>query len=136
MPSYDEEEMAGVLHPLFDEDLFKDTVTRERKRTERSGMAMVMLLVGVQDGRRPATPSVFEGMAKALSAVKSETDILGWFERHSVMGLIVPEVDSAGLTAASERLEGEFRRELTSRFEEHLARRLSITPYRRLASLV
>ena len=59
MPSRDEAERVGVLHPLcdedlflFDEDLFKDTVTRERKRTERSGLAMVMLLVGVQDGRR------------------------------------------------------------------------------------
>ena len=126
MPSCDEGEKVGGLAPLFDEDLFKDIVTRERKRTERSGLAMVMLLVGVQDGGRLDTPSVFEGLAKALSAVKSEIDILGWFERHSVMGLIVPEVDSAGLTAASERLEGEFRREITSRFEENLAERLSI----------
>ena len=72
------------------------------------------------------TPSVFEGVAKALSAVKSEIDILGWFERYSVMGLIVPEVDAAGLSATAERLEGEFRREITSRFEKHLAERLSI----------
>ena len=126
MSSSTERERAGVLPLLFDEDLFKDTVTRERKRTERSGLAMVMLLVGVQDGRRLDTPSVFEGVAKALLAVKSEIDILGWFERHSVMGLIVPEVDSAGLTNTSECLEGEFRREITSRFEENLAERLSI----------
>jgi len=126
MPSVDSGERAGLLHLLFDEDLFKDTVTRERKRTERSGLAMVMLLVGVQDGRCLETPSVFEGVAKALSAVKSEIDILGWFERLSVMGLIVPEVDSADLTATSERLEGEFRREITNRFEENLAERLSI----------
>jgi lipopolysaccharide/colanic/teichoic acid biosynthesis glycosyltransferase len=133
MPSVDEGERVGVLHPLcdeglflFDEDLFKDTVTRERKRTERSGLAMVMLLVGVQDGRCLDTPSVFKGVAQALSAVKSEIDILGWFERDSVMGLIVPEVDSAGLPATSERLEGAFRMEITSRFEENLAERLSI----------
>ena len=122
----DQGERVGVLHPLFDEGFFKDTVTRERKRTERSGLAMVMLLVSVQDGRRLDTPSVFEGVAKALSAVKSEIDILGWFERHSVMGLIVPEVDAAGLTATAERLEGEFRREIASRFEENLAERVSI----------
>ena len=47
-------ETVRVLHPrcdedlfLFDEGLIKDTVTRERKRTDRSGLAMVMLLVGV-----------------------------------------------------------------------------------------
>ena len=126
MPSCDEEEKVGLLHLLFDENLFKDTVTRERKRTERSGLAMVMLLVGVQDRRRLDTPSVFEGVANALSAVKSEIDLLGWFEHQTVMGLIVPEVDSASLTATSERLEGEFRREITSRFEEDFAERLSI----------
>lgn len=132
MPSRDVAEGGGVLHQLcdedlflFDDDLFKETVTRERKRTERSGLALVMLLVGVQDDE-VATPSVFEGVAKALSAVKSEIDILGWFERDSVMGLIVPEVDSAGLPATAERLEGEFRREVTRRFEEQLAERLSI----------
>ena len=129
MQSVDEGEKTGALHLLFDEDLFKDTVTRERKRTERSGLAMVMLLVAVQDGQHLDTPSVFERVAKSLSAVKSEIDILGWFERHSVMGLIVPEVDSAGLTAASERLEKEIRREITSRFEENLAERLSIKLY-------
>ena len=53
MPSCDEGERAGVLHLLFDEDLFKDIVTRERKRTERSGLAMVMLLVGVSGWRAP-----------------------------------------------------------------------------------
>src|SRR5436190_8036014 len=88
---------------------------------------MVLLLVGVQDGRCHNAPSVLEGVTKALSAVKSEIDILGWFEQHSVMGLIVPEVDSAGLTATSERLEGEFRREIANRIEENLAERLSIT---------
>src|SRR5262245_52524663 len=108
MPSRDVAEEAGVLHSLcdedlflFDDDLFKETVTRERKRTERSGVAMVMLLVGVQDDQGLATPSVFEGVAKVLSAVKSEIDILGWFERDSVMGLIVPEVDSASLPATA-----------------------------------
>src|SRR6185436_11053818 len=105
MPSVDEGKRVGALHLLFDEDLFRNTVTRERKRAERTGLAMVMLLVGVQDGRRLNAPSVLEGVTKVFSAVKSEIDILGWFEQHSVMGLIVPEVDSASLTAYSERLE-------------------------------
>src|SRR5262249_51776795 len=127
MPSVDEGKRVGALHLLFDEDLFRNTVTRERKRTERSGLAMVMLLVGVQDGRRRNAPSVLEGVIKALSAIKSEIDILGWFKQHSVMGLIVPEIDYASLTATSERLEGEFRREIASRIEENLAEGLSIT---------
>ena len=127
-------ETVGVLHPrcdedlfLFDEDLFKETVTRERKRTERSGLAMVMLLVGVHDGRRLDTPSVFERVAKALSAIKSDIDIAGWFERESIMGLIVPEIETANLASTCERLESESRNEITNRFEGDLTGRLSIT---------
>jgi len=43
---------SGVLQRCFDETPFKNTITRERKRTERSGFAMVMLLIGFRgDGR-------------------------------------------------------------------------------------
>ena len=126
MSSCAEGKMVGVLHPVFDEDLFKDTVTRERKRTERSGLAMVMLLIGVQDSRPENTSALFAVIANALSAIKSDIDILGWFERQSIMGLIVPEIDTAKLATTCERLEAEFRKEITNRFDENLAQRLSI----------
>lgn len=124
-------ETVRVLHPrcdedlfLFDEGLIKETVTRERKRTERSGLAMVMLLVGVSDGQPLATPSVFERVAKAFSAIKSDIDIAGWFERESIMCLIVPDIDTANLASTCERLESEFRKEITNRFEGDLTERL------------
>jgi lipopolysaccharide/colanic/teichoic acid biosynthesis glycosyltransferase len=66
-------------------------------------------------------------VAKALSAIKSDIDIAGWFERESIMGLIVPEIDTANLSSTCERLESECRKEITNRFEENLAGRLSIT---------
>ena len=55
MSSCVEREQAGISHPIFDEDLFRDTVTRERNRTDRSGLAMVMLLIGVQDNQHEST---------------------------------------------------------------------------------
>ena len=119
-------ERVGIFQPLFDEELFKDTVTRERKRTDRSGLAMVMLLIGVQEKRRENTPALFAGIANALSAIKSDIDILGWFERKSIMGLIVPEIDTANLASTCERLESEFQKEITNRFEGDLTERLSI----------
>ena len=121
-----EGEMVGVLHAIFDEVLFKDTITRERKRTERSGLAMVMLLIGVQDSRPENTSALFAVIANALSAIKSDIDILGWFERQSIMGLIVPDIDAADLANVRERLESEFQQEITNRFEGDLTERLSI----------
>ena len=121
-----EGEIVGVGQPIFDEELFKHTVTRERKRTERSGLAMVMLLVGVQDSRPEHTSVLFAGIADALSAIMSDIDILGWFEQQSIMGLIVPEIDVANVASTCERLESEFREEILSRVKSDRTERLSI----------
>ena len=100
--------------------------TRERKRTDRSGLAMVMLLIGVQDSRHENTLALCAGIANTLSAIKSDIDILGWFEQPSIMGLIVPEIDAANLASTCERLESKFRDEITSWCEGDLAEQLSI----------
>ena len=126
MPSCTEGEMVGVFNTIFHEDLFKHTLRRERKRTERSGLAMMMLLIGVQDSRGEVAPTLFAAVANALSAIKSDIDILGWFERQSIIGLIVPEIDVANLASTCERLESEFLKEITNRFEGDLIERLSI----------
>ena len=122
-----ERERDGTLHPIFDEALFRATVTRERKRTDRSGRAMAMLLVGVQESRRENQPALVAGIAGALAAIKSDIDILGWFERASILGLIVLELDPANLARTCERLESECRKEIANRCEGDLTERVSIT---------
>ena len=119
-------ERVGIFQPIFGEELFRDTVARERKRTDRSGLAMVMLLIGVRERRGENTPALFAGIANALSAIKSDIDILGWFEQKTIMGLIVPEIDPANLASTCERLESGFQQEITNRFEGDLSERLSI----------
>ena len=121
-----ERERAGTFHPIFDEELFRDTVTRERKRTDRSGLAMVMLLIGVQDSRHENTLALCAGIANTLSAIKSDIDILGWFKRQSIMGLIVPDIDTVNLASTCERLESEFRKEILSQLEGDPTDQLSI----------
>ena len=69
---------------------------------------------------------MFDRVANAFSAIKSDIDIAGWFERGAIMGLIVPEIDTANLASTCERLESEFRKEITNRFEGDLTERLSI----------
>ena len=125
MASFTTRERVGIFQPIFDEELL-EIVTRERKRTDRSGLAMAMLLIGVQDSQRENTSALFAGIANVLSAIKSDIDIVGWFERGGVMGLIVPEIETANLASTCEKLESEFRKEITNRFEEHLTDRLSI----------
>src|SRR6185503_4860591 len=112
--SCSDRERVGMLPPIFPEELFKDTIARERKRTERSGLAMVMVLIDVQDSWHGNTPRLFAKMVDVLSAIKSDIDILGWFEGQSIIGLIVPEIDTQSLASTCERLESEFRKEITN----------------------
>jgi lipopolysaccharide/colanic/teichoic acid biosynthesis glycosyltransferase len=129
MSSCVEMKMDGTGPLVFEEKIFRDTVTRERKRADRSGLAMAILLVGVQDGRRENMPELFAGVADALAAVRSDIDSLGWFERESIMGLIVPNLDPEDLAGACERLDCELRKEIGARFEGDFPERLLIKLY-------
>ena len=111
--------------PVFDAPLFKASIARERKRTDRSGLAMVMLLIDLHNDRHEEG-SQFCEIAQTLSAIKTDTDIMGWFERDAVMGLIVPDIEPHNLAPTCERLEAEFRREIAQRAARTLTDRLAI----------
>ena len=132
MSSYVERARIETVQPLFDQRLFRNSIVRERKRTERSGLSMVMLLVGVQDGRQQHAFDLFPGITQALSAIKSDVDIVGWFEQQAVMGLIVPDVEPEALAATCERIEAGFRREVSelcgSKDADRIAVRLRVYP--------
>lgn len=119
-------ERTVTRHPIFGEEAFKRTIIRERKRTERSGLAMVLVLVSVQKSRVEDTSALFVKIANALLAIKSDVDILGWFERDSILGLIIPEIDSERLASTCKRFESDFRNEIADWFEGDLLRRLSV----------
>ena len=125
MSSFAKREQVGVLQPIFDEEIM-EIVTRERKRTDRSGLAIAILLIGVRDSRHENTSALFAMIVDALSVIKSDIDIAGWFERESIIGLIVPEIDPANLTSTCKQLESEFRKEISDRFEGDLTDQLSI----------
>jgi lipopolysaccharide/colanic/teichoic acid biosynthesis glycosyltransferase len=116
---------TGECPELLDEQLFKQAVTRERKRADRSGLAMALFLISL-----PPT-SVLEALdgaavAHALAAAASEHDILGWFESSCVIGLIAPEIDPADLADSCHRLESRVRGAISHRGGEELAQKISI----------
>jgi lipopolysaccharide/colanic/teichoic acid biosynthesis glycosyltransferase len=121
-----EGEAGESVQAIFTEPLFRNSIIRERKRTERSGLAMAMLLVGLQRGRQQNGLDIFPSVAQVLTAIKSEIDILGWYEQQTVIGLIVPDIEHEALTATCEHLEGRFRREMSVRFGQENADRLAI----------
>lgn len=117
--------MTGQCPMPLDELFFKQAVTRERKRADRSGLAMALLSVGLPNGSVEQGRADGAVVANALSACTSELDIVGWCE-PCVLGLIVPEIDPADLVGACDRLERAFRCAMAVQGEEELARQTTL----------
>jgi len=78
------------------EDVFVKMLSRERKRTERSRRRFVLMLLEsanlLQAGNDPKS---FQNVLRALSKSTRETDMIGWYEEHSVIGVIFTEIGDA-----------------------------------------
>ena len=89
-------EEAGFT--LVPEDLFRKVLSMERKRSERSRQRFVLMLVHV--GKILATERgdmVLEGITEALAHSARETDLHGWYENGSVLGVICTEIGKGEL---------------------------------------
>ena len=94
--------------------LFREALTRERRRADRFDQPFVLVLVGLKPDR-VAESSSWLSVVEALAAAQRDTDVLGWFEHGSVLGLIVPEIEAS---------DASFTREIESRVQFALAARL------------
>lgn len=65
---------------LLDEPLFKEAVTRERKRSNRSALGMALVLISLPSGGGTQAASMSSLITNALVVVASDLDTLGWFE--------------------------------------------------------
>ena len=97
------------------EDLFRDVLIRERRRADRFDESFVLVLVSPK--LKPAESPNWTSLIDALHTVKRDTDVLGWFERGSVLGLIVSEIDSS---------DSSFAHEVESRVKQAIAARLDV----------
>jgi lipopolysaccharide/colanic/teichoic acid biosynthesis glycosyltransferase len=86
---------AGVYPPesrFVSEESFLHLLQLEQRRTERSGRPFLLILIsgeGLNDELQdPSSP----GLNAHLSAAIRETDVLGWYEQPSTLGLIMTEV--------------------------------------------
>jgi exopolysaccharide biosynthesis polyprenyl glycosylphosphotransferase len=114
---------------VVEEGLFRDAVIREQKRADRFGQPLALVLVSLKTGRSCDAETWF-AVIEALTVSKRDTDILGWFTRGSLLGVIVPEMDandssvvleveSRVQTALARRLDAETRDDFVVRVHRH-----------------
>ena len=110
---------------IVSEQLFRGTLMKERKRADRLNQPLVLLIVALKDRVDAQYPSIWVPVIEALATVTRETDVLGWFEAHTAIGIILPEVHAIEAVRMSE-LEDRFSSELLKRSDADTIGRLSI----------
>ena len=96
----------GFSDHFFDETDFNEILERERKRSQRSLKPLILMCLDISGMMIPNFTHEHRGLLKTLAACIRETDILGWYKRESIMGILFTEIE----TASPSVLECLFRR--------------------------
>ena len=111
--------------PVLHEDLFKGMLVRERKRADRSNQPRLLLMVELAGPLETEPPSTWQAVVDVLVASKSDTDVIGWFERNQSIGLLLSDVPSEESTFTGELID-RVQQELSHRLATPAADRVSI----------
>jgi lipopolysaccharide/colanic/teichoic acid biosynthesis glycosyltransferase len=113
---------------IMSAEIFRGVLIRERKRADRSAERFMLLLVdlsGVVTAAGAGSSVIRNAAIDAVALAKRETDVMGWFEGQSVIGLILPQIGSFNASTAGE-LELRVRGELAKRLEPAVVSRIAI----------
>ena len=80
---------------VIPEKSFIGMLRLERRRTERSGRAFILVLIKSEDLSRELDCKLLSQVADVLARVTRETDLLGWYASGSTLGLLMTEIGEA-----------------------------------------
>lgn len=74
------------------QEVFRQMLVLERKRTERSGRPFVLMLLDASKLLRNGVSGTFGNVLSALAHSTRDTDTKGWYHEHAVIGVIFTEL--------------------------------------------
>jgi lipopolysaccharide/colanic/teichoic acid biosynthesis glycosyltransferase len=77
---------------VIQEATFVQMLRFERRRTERSGKQLMLVLISSEHFRGKAGGILTNSIAVALATRIRETDVLGWYERNKTIGILMTEI--------------------------------------------
>ncbi len=84
---------AAGLPQMLDERSFQRMISLERKRSERSRKPFLLMLLDAGDSQSPGPrKEVLDHVVSALSGSTRETDLVGWYEKGAVVGVMFTEI--------------------------------------------
>jgi lipopolysaccharide/colanic/teichoic acid biosynthesis glycosyltransferase len=112
-PRPDREEPEEILL----ENVFHSMLTLERRRAERSRKPFVLMLLDANLETGAADEILMQAVEVAL-ATKRATDLVGWYRRGAIVGIIFTEVNPEGELPITETLRTKF----VAAFSKHMGR--------------
>lgn len=102
---------------VLNEESFQHMLSIERKRTERSRKAFLLMLLDTGAGAGRNSAKRLENIVPTLLVNTRETDITGWYKDGSVLGVMFTELEIEDkepiLRTMLERVSGALRENLT-----------------------
>jgi len=88
----------GVTGQIYNEATFRHFLSREKKRTARSGRSLLLMLVSVRtgDGSEARISRAVAGrLFSAMGSCVREVDFIGWYRDRQVAGAVLAQGDAA-----------------------------------------
>lgn len=96
---------CGIAHPagVYNEEAFQYLLALEYKRFARSHRPFVLALISQASVPEPApmSPATTTNVFGALAHALRETDVIGWYREHHVIGALLTHVGDAPLPEVS-----------------------------------
>jgi lipopolysaccharide/colanic/teichoic acid biosynthesis glycosyltransferase len=100
---------------IFGEKVFQNILYIERRRTERSEKPFLLTLINTNKIMSADFHSaILDEIASILLSSKRETDICGWYEHGSILGMIFTDIDTIDTQEAREAISSKIYRILAA----------------------
>ena len=109
------------------EDMFLAALHMERRRAERSGAFLLLASVRLSDPYRKEDNAILTSVAQTLISRVRETDVVGWSEADSVIGILFTEVRSPITDACCTLLEDRMKLVILKQLGTNVAERVRIS---------
>lgn len=113
-------EKVSQLNPesFLVENLFHQALALERKRAERSGNTSLLVKVEIRGLLGNEKDTIAGRIDSLLGSITRETDIKGWYEDDSIIGVIFTELGDAELVEAEGKIREKVREGLKEILDE------------------
>ncbi|MBN1127952.1 MAG: sugar transferase [Chitinispirillaceae bacterium] len=110
---------------LYSQELFRDLLVHERKRSERSRKHFFFVALDIKEVLTSTSNDiqVVSAIIKAIATSSREVDVKGWYEDPICIGVIYTEVGASAIEQILEKI----KQKLASALKSDLASRIGIT---------